>query len=67
MIAPIIDYNGLIYLFGGRIGSTYTNNMFIFDTINLSWKRTSSFNAPSPRNEYGAVFLPNKNIIYMGM
>ncbi|RIA79668.1 hypothetical protein C1645_793942, partial [Glomus cerebriforme] len=67
-MTPIIDYNGLIYLFGGYSPelNIYTNEMFVLDTINLSWKNVSSINAPSPRNEYGAVFLPNKNIIYIG-
>ena len=66
-----IDYNGLIYMFGGATsivsGGIYKNDMLILDSINLSWKKASSFNAPSPRMSYDAVFLPNKNIIYMGM
>ncbi|PKY44642.1 hypothetical protein RhiirA4_400152, partial [Rhizophagus irregularis] len=66
-ITPVIDYNGLIYLFGGySTENIYTNDMFILDSINLSWKNVSSINAPSPRIEYSAVFLPNKKIIYMG-
>ena len=40
---------------------------FILDTINLSWKKASSINAPCPRMSNGAVLLPNKNILYMGM
>jgi N-acetylneuraminic acid mutarotase len=67
-INPVIDHNGLIYLFGGYSTEfIYTNDMFILDSINLSWKNVNSINAPSPRAEYGAVFLPNKNIIYIGM
>jgi hypothetical protein len=68
-ITLTIDYNGLMYLFGGILDNStvYTNDMFILDTINLSWKQASSINAPSPRSQYGAVFLPNQNIIYMGM
>ncbi|GBC05714.1 hypothetical protein RclHR1_00640002 [Rhizophagus clarus] len=69
-ITPVMDDNGLIYLFGGSSDSndsTNTSDMFILNSINLSWKNGSSINAPSPRGEYGAVFLPaNKNIIYMG-
>ncbi|PKY21291.1 galactose oxidase [Rhizophagus irregularis] len=66
-ITPVIDYNGLIYLFGGySTENIYTNDMFILDSINLSWKNVSSINAPSPRIEYSAVFLPNKKIIYIG-
>ena len=67
----VIDYNGLIYKFGGATsfapGGIYTNDMLILDSINFSFKKASSINAPSPRVQYGAVFLPNKNIIYLGM
>ena len=66
-IISVVDYNGLMYLFGGLSVHVYTNDMFILDTINLSWKKASLINAPTPRASYGAVFLPNKNIIYMGM
>jgi len=67
-IAPIVDYDGLMYLYGG-IGSdgSCTNDMFILDTVNLNWKKANSTNAPSPRTEYSAVLLPNQNIMYMGM
>jgi N-acetylneuraminic acid mutarotase len=63
------DDNGLIYLFGGNVAIpvNYVNDMFILDSINLSWKKASLINAPTPRIQYGAVFLPNKNIIYVGM
>ena len=65
-VTLVVDSNGLIYIFGGFL-DTYTNDMFVLDSINLSWKKVSSINAPSPRVQYSAVFLPNKNIIYMGM
>jgi len=64
---PVIDYNGLIYMFGGSASGVYVNDMFILDTIYLSWKKANSINAPSNRDGYGAVFLPNKNILYIGM
>ena len=71
-ITPVVDYNGLMYLYGGATSElfsngTYTSDMFILDTINLSLKKANSVNAPSPRVKYGAVLLPNKDIIYMGM
>ena len=74
-ITPIVDYNGLMYLFSGALvgestgvpANDYTNDMLILDTINLSWRKATSINAPSPRFEYGAVFLPSQKIIYMGM
>src|SRR5438046_7200223 len=62
-ITLIIDYNGLMYLFSGyssELSNYYTNDMFILDTMNLSWKKANSINAPSPRFEYGAVFLPSQ-------
>jgi N-acetylneuraminic acid mutarotase len=70
-ITPIIDHYGLIYFFGGyttQVGPTvYVNDMFILDSINLSWKQVSSINALSPRTGYGAVLLPSNNILFMGM
>ena len=70
-LTAVAGYNGLIYLFGGSTSipvAAITNDMFVLDSINLSWKKVSSTNAPSPRVQYGAVFLPqNKSIIYMGM
>jgi hypothetical protein len=69
-ITSVVDYNGLMYLFSGLNGDSYLyeNDMFILDTINLSWKKGSSTtNAPIPGILFGAVLLPNKNIIYMGM
>ena len=68
---PVVDYNGLMYLYRGATSvsanGTYTSDMFILDTINLSFKIANSDNALSPRVEFGAVLLPNKDIIYMGM
>ena len=66
MIINYID-NGKLYLWGGsEIGTGYTNDMLILDTINFSWGNGSLVGAPSPRRGYGAVLLPNNNIIYMG-
>jgi hypothetical protein len=72
-VTSVIDYNGLMYLFSGLSGTlqnsnlNYENDMIILDTINLSWKKGSSINAPNPGILFGAVLLPNNNIIYMGM
>ncbi|RIA87041.1 hypothetical protein C1645_778152 [Glomus cerebriforme] len=67
-IVPTVDYNGLVYLFGGLtfFDATVVNDLFILNTINFSLKKASSINAPSARIDYGVVFLPNKKIIYMG-
>ena len=40
--------------------------MLILDTVNPNWSTGSIVGAPSPRVNYGAVLLPNNNIIYMG-
>ncbi|CAG8664219.1 5446_t:CDS:2 [Funneliformis caledonium] len=64
----IVDYNGNMYLFGGnyRDRITFYNDMLILDTINLNLKVGSSVDAPTPRNLYGATFVPNNFIIYFG-
>ena len=64
-LTGIVDYNGKMYLFGGYNG-TRSNDMLILDTINLNWEKGSLVNAPTPRGVYGATFLPNQNIIYLG-
>ncbi|GBB99972.1 hypothetical protein RclHR1_00370013 [Rhizophagus clarus] len=63
---PVINYNGLFYMFGGSAGGVFVSDMFILDTIHFNWYKASSTFAPSNRDGYGAVFLPNKNIIYIG-
>jgi hypothetical protein len=64
----IIDSNGKMYLWGGEIviSDAIVNDMVILDTINLSWGKGSLVGAPTPRNDYGAVLLPDRKIIYMG-
>src|SRR3954466_11537847 len=44
----------------------FVNDMLILDRINLSWGKGSMDNAPTPRTQYGAILLPNQNIIYIG-
>src|SRR5213078_1245995 len=59
-ISPIVDYNGLMYLYGGApsIYGSKTNDTIILNTTNLSWKLANSINSPSSRAAYGAVLLP---------
>ncbi|RIA96740.1 hypothetical protein C1645_814924 [Glomus cerebriforme] len=66
-LTGIID-NGSMYLWGGveEISKYSVNDMLILDTINLSWRKGSLVNTPSPRRNYGATLLPNHQIIYMG-
>ncbi|RGB43316.1 hypothetical protein C1646_749886 [Rhizophagus diaphanus] len=63
-----IDNDGKMYLFGGKneLNDEILNDMLIFDTITLTFTSGSVVNAPSMRTDYGAVLLPNKNIIYLG-
>ncbi|RIA96739.1 hypothetical protein C1645_754180 [Glomus cerebriforme] len=67
-LTAIIDNNGKIYLFGGRllVYNNYVNDMLVLDSINLSWGKGNSLNGPSPRVNYGATLLPNQNILYIG-
>ena len=65
-------YNEKMYLWGGvelingKVPKV-SNDMLILDTVNFSWGNGSLVGAPSERYNYGAVLLPNNNIIYMGM
>jgi hypothetical protein len=64
---PVIDYNGLLYMFGGSApGVGFVNDMFILDTIHFTWGKSNAINPPSNRDGYSAVFLPNKTIVYIG-
>ncbi|CAB4414587.1 unnamed protein product [Rhizophagus irregularis] len=62
----LIDYSGKLYLWGGISNNIIVNDMLIFDTINFSWGKGSSVNAPTQRYHFGATLLPNNKIIYMG-
>ncbi|PKY59651.1 hypothetical protein RhiirA4_482575 [Rhizophagus irregularis] len=63
----IINNDGRMYLWSGSTDTGYViNEMFILDTINLSWSKGSIINAPTPRFGYSATLLPNNKIIYMG-
>jgi hypothetical protein len=65
-LTAIVNNDGRAYLWSGYTGTDYPNDMFILDTINLSWSKGSIINAPIPRDEYGATLLPNNKIIYIG-
>jgi len=64
-LTGIVDYHGKMYLFGGY-DDKESNDMLIFDTINLNWGKGSLVDAPTPRDVYGATLLPNQQIIYLG-
>ncbi|CAG8649740.1 14088_t:CDS:2 [Funneliformis caledonium] len=63
----IINNYGKMYLFGGLFnGTTTQNDMFILDTKNLKWELGSTINAPSPRAVYGATYVSEQHILYLG-
>src|SRR5947208_1781301 len=57
-VKSVIDENGKMYLFGGDQGPTvYYNSMYILDTINLVW--TKSSDAPFNMTHTPGVLLKN--------
>ncbi|CAG8513704.1 6209_t:CDS:2, partial [Dentiscutata erythropus] len=71
--STVINSNGTIYIFGGRVeldmGSSTLilyNDLYQFDTILLSWNQIIAPNAPSPRSHSTATLLPGGKIIYIG-
>ncbi|RGB23123.1 hypothetical protein C1646_774971 [Rhizophagus diaphanus] len=65
-VTGIINNDGRMYLWSGKTNTEFVNEMLILDTINLNWSKGSIINAPTPRNNYGAILLPNNKIIYIG-
>ncbi|KAF0468714.1 galactose oxidase [Gigaspora margarita] len=59
--------NGLIAMFSGiSSSSNSTNNLWIFNTLTLTWSLSNATNAPLPMYTYCAVTLPDGNILYIG-
>ncbi|CAG8493038.1 8333_t:CDS:2 [Gigaspora margarita] len=59
--------NGLIAIFSGYINLTYAqNDLWIFNSLTLSWSLSNATNAPSSRFGYSAITLPDDNILYIG-
>ncbi|GBB96542.1 hypothetical protein RclHR1_02780005 [Rhizophagus clarus] len=65
-VTGVMGYNGKFYLWGGIVDKVIVDDMLILDTINLSWEKGSSLNAPTSRYSFGATLLPNNKIIYIG-
>jgi hypothetical protein len=67
---PVIN-NKKMYLFGGfvlqdkSVENNYVDDMVILNTIDFTFTKGSSINAPTPRGYYGAVLL-NQTILYIG-
>ncbi|RIB08635.1 hypothetical protein C2G38_2211150 [Gigaspora rosea] len=60
--------NGLIAIFSGYINNlTFAkNDLWIFNSLTLSWSLSNATNAPSSRFGYNAITLPDDNILYIG-
>ncbi|RIB23253.1 hypothetical protein C2G38_884796 [Gigaspora rosea] len=59
--------NGSIAIFSGTPSSgTMTNDLWIFNTLTLTWSLSNATNAPLPMSGYCAVTLPDGNILYIG-
>ncbi|RIB23254.1 hypothetical protein C2G38_2032903 [Gigaspora rosea] len=59
--------NGLIAIFSGMPSSnTISNDLWVFNTLTLTWSLSNATNAPLPMFGYRAVTLPDGNILYIG-
>ncbi|RIB23248.1 hypothetical protein C2G38_2139843 [Gigaspora rosea] len=61
--------NGLIAIFSGVSSSNsipFPNDLWIFNTLTLTWSLSSATNAPLNLFSYCAVTLPDGNILYIG-
>ncbi|RIB14725.1 hypothetical protein C2G38_2194250 [Gigaspora rosea] len=63
--------NGLIAIFSGKKYypiniNDNDNNIWIFNTLTLTWGLSNATNAPPPRYLYCAITLPDENILYIG-
>ncbi|CAG8788542.1 4163_t:CDS:2 [Gigaspora margarita] len=58
--------NGLIAIFSGVFSGVITNDLWIFNTLTLTWSLSHATNAPLPMYAYCAVTLPDGNILYIG-
>ncbi|CAG8790952.1 31878_t:CDS:2 [Gigaspora margarita] len=54
--------NGLIAIFAGSA----INDLWIFNTLTLTWSLSNATNAPLRMYDYCAVTLPDGNILYIG-
>jgi len=60
------SFSGQQYVATGFNGSKFDVEMDIIDTIRLSYSLGSTTNAPTARDGYGCLMLPNGIILYMG-
>ncbi|CAG8781100.1 4373_t:CDS:2 [Gigaspora margarita] len=58
-------FNNVISIFSGY-NSVSTSDLWIFNTLTLTWSLSNATNAPLFRWVYCAITLPDKNILYIG-
>ncbi|CAG8779311.1 37360_t:CDS:2, partial [Gigaspora margarita] len=58
--------SGLIAIFSGLSDPYTINDLWIFNTLTLSWNLSNAVNSPPQRFGYCAITLPNENILYIG-
>ncbi|CAG8673481.1 14980_t:CDS:2, partial [Dentiscutata heterogama] len=71
--STVVDQNGKIYIFGGRIEFDMFshplilyNDLYTFDTTLLAWNKIDATNAPSVRSHATPILLPSGKILYIG-
>ncbi|CAG8466538.1 21125_t:CDS:2 [Dentiscutata erythropus] len=71
--STVVDKNGKIYIFGGRIEFDMFshplilyNDLYTFDTTLLAWNKIDAANAPSVRSHATPILLPSGKILYIG-
>ncbi|CAG8692768.1 15184_t:CDS:2, partial [Dentiscutata erythropus] len=55
-----------VRFFGSSSDGELLNDIYIFDTLKLTWTQGSNVNAPTPRADFTATLLNNGLIIYIG-
>ncbi|KAF0469267.1 galactose oxidase [Gigaspora margarita] len=58
---------GLIAIFSGAyVTGNDNNDLWLFNTLSLSWIKSNATTAPAARSGYCAITLPDDNILYIG-
>lgn len=65
-VQSVTDPSGKIYIYGGWLSGVRSNELSIWDTINLSWKVGPSPNSKSGRYGHTTTLLSNGIIVIIG-